>query len=325
MASLLSCTDGEAMAGDGLTRDHIIWAYRILLDRDPENEAVIAPKLKGYQSTQQLRADIVTSHEYQSKNRDFAHTNVSTIVIKELDRGLRLFVDLADHAIGLPIVRDQFEQSELAFIRRVVKPGDHVLDVGAHIGFFAVHMAALVGASGSVTAFEPYDENAELLERSARENQFDRRLRIERAAVGRTAGRAQLAFATETLNSGGAFVVTGAPPSGHAMRSVQMVALDDMKLPRPIAFMKMDVEGAEPLVVEGASKLIAEDRPILLSELHAEQLARVSQISPDDFLSRMRALNYRAFRVEGGTRSAEISKAPAEPICSMALVPRERC
>ena len=38
--------------GEGLTRDHIVWAYRILLDRDPESEAVITPKLKGYQSTQ---------------------------------------------------------------------------------------------------------------------------------------------------------------------------------------------------------------------------------------------------------------------------------
>ena len=312
------------MAGDALTRDHIIWAYRILLDRDPENEAVIAPKLKGYQSTQQLRADIVTSHEYQSKNRDFAQTNARTIVIKELDRDLRLFVDLADHAIGLPIVRDQFEQSELAFVRRTIRTGDHVLDIGAHIGFFAIHMAALVGPAGSVTAFEPFDENAELLERSVRENRFDGRLRVERAAVGRTDGRAQLAFAAETLNSGGAFVVNGAPPNGHVTRSVRMVALDEMALARPIAFMKMDVEGAEPLVVEGAATLIAQDRPIVLSELHTEQLARVSQISPDQFLARMRALQYRAFRVHGGTRGEEISTAPAEPLCSIALVPRER-
>src|SRR4051812_31931161 len=199
MPTLLSCTYGDGMAGDALTRDHIIWAYRILLDRDPENEAVIAPKLKGYQSTQQLRADIVTSREYQSKNRDFAQTNVRTVVIKELDGEGRLFVDLSDHAIGLPIVRGQFEQSELAFVRRTITRGQHVLDVGAHIGFFAVHMASLVGSSGSVTAFEPFEENAELLERSARENQFGSRLRIERAAVGRTSGRAELAFAAETL------------------------------------------------------------------------------------------------------------------------------
>src|SRR3954470_12113255 len=101
------------MSDSALSRDHIIWAYRILLDRDPENDAAITPKLRGCHSTQQLRADIVTSREYQEKNPDFAHSNQRTVVIKELPGGPRLFVDLSDHAIGLPIVRDQFEQSEL--------------------------------------------------------------------------------------------------------------------------------------------------------------------------------------------------------------------
>jgi FkbM family methyltransferase len=313
------------MSGGALSRDHIIWAYRILLDRDPENEAAIAPKLRGCQSTRQLRADIVTSQEYQEKNRDFAHTNRRTVVIKELDGGPRLFVDLSDHAIGLPIVRGQFEQSELALVRRMVKPGDHVLDVGAHIGFFAIHMAALVGPAGTVTAFEPFEENAELLERSIRENAFGGRVRLERAAVSRASGRVALAFATETLNSGGAFVVTdGRAIEGHAVRHVPGVALDDLLLPRPIAFIKMDVEGAEPLALEGAAQLIAADRPVILSELHADQLARVSGRTADAFLSQLRNLEYRAFRVEAGQRGAELTIAPSDSVCSVTLVPRER-
>ncbi len=311
--------------GEGLTRDHIVWAYRILLDRDPESEAVITPKLKGYQSTQQLRADIVTSREYQDKNPDFAQTNARTLVIKEFEDGVRMFVDLSDHAIGLPILRDQFEQSELEFARSVVRPGDHVLDVGAHIGFFAVRLAALVGPTGTVTAFEPFDENAELLDRSIRENHFTDRLRLERAAASRTTGTAQLTFATETLNSGGAFLVTGQmPPQGHATRTVRVVAIDTLTLPRPVAFIKMDVEGAELLVLEGAAGLIARDRPVFLSELHREQLERVSGRSPADFLGELRRLNYRVFRVESGRRGAELTSAPAEPVCSVALIPKER-
>src|SRR5215469_2197951 len=102
-----------------LTREHIVWAYRILLDRDPESDAAIQPKLTGCQTTQQLRADIVTSQEYRDKNPDFAHTNDRTIVIREFDGGIRLFVDLSDHLIGLPIVRGQYECAELDFIRRV--------------------------------------------------------------------------------------------------------------------------------------------------------------------------------------------------------------
>jgi FkbM family methyltransferase len=313
------------MNEDGLTRDHVIWAYRILLDRDPESEAVIGPKLKGFQSTRQLRAGIVTSREYADKNPDFALTNTRTVVIKELPGGARLFVDLSDHAIGLPIVRDQYETGELAFARRMVRRGDHVLDVGAHIGFFAVHLAQIVGPSGSVTAFEPLEENAALLERSIEENGFADRLRLERAAVSRCAGEAALTFATETLNSGGAYVVTGAMPvpSGHAVRRVRLVALDEQPIPRPIAFIKMDVEGAEPLVLEGAAGLLAADRPVILSELHAEQLGRVSGRSPEMFLSDVRRLGYRAFRIDADRIGTELT-APPEAICSAALIPRER-
>jgi FkbM family methyltransferase len=311
------------VAPDGLTRDHVVWAYRILLDRDPENEAVIGPKMRGYQTTRQLRSDIVTSQEYRDKNPDFAQTNARTIVIAELDDGLRLFVDLSDHAIGLPIVRRQYEQTELAFARATVRPGDHVLDLGAHLGFFAVHLAKWVGPSGSATAFEPLAENAALLERSIAENRLTW-LGLERAAVGRTAGTMRLTFAAETLNSGGAFLVAddAGLPHGHAVRPVRVVALDELPLRRPVSFVKMDIEGAEPLALEGAARLLREDRPVLLSELHADQLARVSGRTAAGFLGEIRALGYRPFRVVDGRLGAELADSPADPVCSIALVPR---
>src|SRR5690349_4644982 len=83
----------------GLTRDHVVWAYRLLLDRDPESEDVIGPKLAGSRDTSELRRHLMTSAEFQEKNRDYAHTNDRTVVIKELESGVRLFVDLADHVI----------------------------------------------------------------------------------------------------------------------------------------------------------------------------------------------------------------------------------
>jgi FkbM family methyltransferase len=185
-------------------------------------------------------------------------------------------------------------------------------------------MAALVGPTGSVTAFEPFEENASLLERSIRENKFEPRLRLERAAVSSTSGTIRLTFATETLNSGGAFVVNDAVPAGHAVRRVRAVALDDLPLERPIAFVKMDVEGAEPLALEGATRLVREDRPIFLSELHAEQLARVSNRTTSEFLNEFRDLGYKAFRLDGGRLGAELTVGPADALCSIALIPRER-
>jgi hypothetical protein len=154
-ARMLEKKETEANTG-GLTREHVVWAYRLLLDRDPENEDVIGPKLAGSKDTRELRHHLMTSAEFLSKNRDYAHTNEPTIVIKEIvARGdsVRLFVDLSDHVIGLSIVRDRYEQNEVGFVSTVLRPGDSAIDVGAHIGFFTVQMASMVGPLGGVAAF----------------------------------------------------------------------------------------------------------------------------------------------------------------------------
>jgi FkbM family methyltransferase len=319
----------------GLTREHVIWAYRLLLDRDPESEDVIGPKLAGSRTTAELRHHLMTSAEFRDKNPDFAHTNDSTVVIKEIAPGVRLFIDLSDHVIGLNILRGHYEQEEIQFVRRALKPGDSVIDVGGHIGFFAMQMAAAVGPEGQVYAFEPFDANADLLERSIAENGFAGRIRFQRAAVGAASGTATLTFPVETLNSGGAYLLRdgSAPLAGNRKKTVPVVALDTLQLRRPIRLIKMDVEGAEPLVVTGAEHLLRNDRPIILSELHPTQLDRASGVSADAFLAQMRALGYRAHTLRGGDAQAEgdeyrellgpaLDRAPADALVSIALIPR---
>lgn len=306
-----------------LSRDTVAWAYRILLDREPESEDVLLPKMRAYNAARELRHDIVTSDEYQEKNRDFAQSNERNLIIKEIEPGLRLWIDLADHAIGLNIIRGRYELNELDFIRRTVRPGQHVVDCGAHIGYFAMHMASLVGPSGSVTAFEPFDANAECLERSIRENRFEGRVRMERAAVGASAGEMSLVFAPNTINSGGAFLgrAGGTVPEGHATRTVRTVALDRFALPRPVSFIKADIEGAEPLAFSGADQILREDRPVILSELHPLQLERVAGITSEEFIAQMARRGYRCHLLGAGTIGSEITDAPSNGVTSIVFVP----
>src|SRR6186713_2731504 len=109
----------------GLTRDHVVWAYRLLLDRDPESEDVIGPKLAGSANTAELRHHLITSAEFRQKNPDFAQTNEPTVIIREIAPGVRLFIDLSDHVIGLNILRGQYEQDEISFVRRTLALGDY--------------------------------------------------------------------------------------------------------------------------------------------------------------------------------------------------------
>jgi FkbM family methyltransferase len=308
---------------DGLTREHVVWAYRLLLDRDPENEDVIGPKLAGSRNTAELRHHLMTSAEFRDKNPDFAHTNDPTIVIKEIAPGVRLLIDLSDHVIGLNILRGGYEREEIGFVRRTLALGDSAIDVGGHIGFFTMQMAAIVGPSGRVYAFEPFDANADLLERSITENGFHERVLFQRAAVGAAAGTARLTFPVETLNSGGAYLLPdgGAPLAGNRQKDVPVVALDGLELRRPVRFIKMDVEGAEPQVLRGAARILAEDKPVMLSELHPTQLARASGMTADAFLAQIAALGYRAHRIEHGAVGEQLERAPAEALVSVVLIP----
>jgi FkbM family methyltransferase len=192
----------------------------------------------------------MTSAEFQQKNRDYAHTNDRTIVIKEIAAGLRLFVDLSDHVIGLNIVRGRYEDEEIRFVRGVLRPGDIAIDAGAHIGFFTMHMAACVGPTGKVYAFEPLDANADLLERSIAENRFKDRIVFQRAAVGRRSERRCSRFQWRPQ------LGRRLPPS-TAPRLLRATwhAADSARRPGrwrrwpPVRLIKMDVEGAEPQVV----------------------------------------------------------------------------
>jgi len=60
---------------EGLTRKHVIWAYRLFLDREPESEDAILGKLGVWVTTEELRADFISSPEFQSKNPGFRMTD----------------------------------------------------------------------------------------------------------------------------------------------------------------------------------------------------------------------------------------------------------
>jgi len=155
-----------------LTRDHVLWAYRLLLDREPESEAAIEGKLAAWSTPRQLRAEILNCDEFADANPDLVSVRERNLVIKELDHGVRLFVDLADQMIGMNIIKGRYEKDETAFVQRTVKPGQCALDLGANIGFYTMLLAGAVGPEGKVYAFEPLAENADLLERSMAENHF---------------------------------------------------------------------------------------------------------------------------------------------------------
>jgi len=233
-----------------------------------------------------------------------------TWVIKETSFGVRIWCSLDERAISRPILLDAYEPDATHFIARTVQPGNLVVDAGANIGYHALHLAKLVGKMGTVVAFEPLPYLADALEASMAENDFISYANIYRKALDQEPGSLRLRHAPRTANFGGAHLAPDtAVPEAHADEIVSTVRLDDIIAGRPCHFLKMDVEGAEPRVIRGARETLTTAKPVILSELHNDQLRIVSNASADEFVAQMAGLGYRCSRLRSdGTRGQALER-----------------
>jgi FkbM family methyltransferase len=170
----------------------------------------------------------------------------------------------------------------LEVARRFVRGGAMVWDVGANVGLFSIASAVQAGAGGGVLAVEADPWLADLILRSARlaEN-ADLRLEVLQAAVGVEVGRTRFTLARRGRAASHLSVVAGSTQAGGAaaelvVPAVTLDALLDGR--RPPDFVKIDVEGAELLVLEGATRLLAEVRPAIYCEVSAQCAAGVTSV-----------------------------------------------
>jgi FkbM family methyltransferase len=149
-------------------------------------------------------------------------------------------------------------------LQQIVQTDWVVFDIGAHIGYFALLLARLVGPNGRVFAFEPFPDNFRALEENVRMNGC-RNIIIENRAVAAVSGLANL-----KSNDTDDLTYTSSLVDGRPMLEVEVVSLDDYTagLQERVQFVMMDVEGAEADVLRGMRSTLQRDFPTLLIELH---------------------------------------------------------
>jgi len=178
-------------------------------------------------------------------------------------RGLRF--ELVDHGEVASFLRygGHFERAEMELLTGWLRPGDVALDVGANIGHFAAGFARAVGPDGEVHAFEPFDGNFERLRRTATLNALDR-LTAHQLIVADRAGTGELTDYGAGYGSWASTVPrtielgTGvlAPVAHHTVVSTSLDAFCAERGLDRIAAVKIDVEGGEMAVLEGARGLL---------------------------------------------------------------------
>lgn len=155
-------------------------------------------------------------------------------------------------------------------LQEFVPPGSLVIDVGANVGFFALRFAKWVGAEGKVIAIEPERQNCANLTGALAREGVAQRVDVREAVAAAAPGSMLLE-------------INPLHPADHKLsRDGTGVAVDAVTLDGLVrecgglspSLIKIDVQGAEMLVLQGAAAILKASRPALFVELHEEGLNR---------------------------------------------------
>lgn len=234
-------------------------------------------------------------------------------IVWELD--LRQGIDFAIYLQG------GFEPKTLRDYRKVVRPGFVVLDIGANIGSHTLPLAEMVGPSGRVYSFEPTDYAFSKQQRNLSLNpELSKRVNaVQAMLVSCPAQEKPAAIPSSWPLDGESGTALHPIHLGrfNTLEGARVLRLDDWaarERPSKVDFVKMDVDGYEIDVLEGAEETLSCYKPVMMMEF-APYIFSERGRSFKELLDALLALGYQARTVNG-------KALPLEPSFE-AAIPRE--
>jgi len=212
--------------------------------------------------------------------------------------GFRMHLDLRDRWIQRYIYfLGTWDRDSTKIVHSVLRDGDVFFDVGANVGYFTLMAAKLVGPRGRVYAFEPEPELYSQLSRNVTLNGM-KNVELANVAVTDRSGKILIENVAYIGNRGAASLVPRQP--GMPMIEVNAISLDEFSRMHGIArirLIKMDIEGAEMLALQGMIGLLsAPTVPDLLCEVDDRLLRRMG-FRDEDVYSLLSSLGFKRYAI----------------------------
>jgi FkbM family methyltransferase len=206
----------------------------------------------------------------------------------------------------------RLEPGTIKVMTALLREGDYVIDVGAHIGLTVLPAARKVGPNGHVLAIEPGSRVASLLRQSIALNFLGDRVVVQQCAAGDQPGRARLHLSGILGESS----LLSLPTSNEA-EDVEVKTIDALIEPQqPVRLVKIDAEGFEPHVWRGMRRIVRENPELLLLvEFGPAHLQRAG-VSIEEWLAEFRASGFTAHEIH--EMSGEVT--PLRPTNALASV-----
>lgn len=238
-----------------------------------------------------------------------ALTRASTVAtIRGID-GLKVVADFSDERILEVIHEIRGENPEYQVMKSLLPPGGTFVDVGANFGTFSLLASRLVGAKGRVVAFEPQARLVSMIRRSLDLSGISN-CELHSTACGRVPGSRALLIPDDDSGRAG-FFAQFSGRKAHSVESVTVVPIDDLRLTEA-ALIKIDVEGSELDVLEGAARTIHQLKPAIMIEINPSSAAAAGNDSAA-VIARLSDLGYSSFsRADDTTVRFAASRVPLD-------------
>ena len=192
-----------------------------------------------------------------------------------------------------------YEPVESAALMRAAEGARVIFDVGANVGYYSMRWAKSLGAGGSIHAFEPVPLTYERLRRNIELNELGNIIQAINAGLGETPGSLNL-FVPAFSGSSAASIRNLHPDETSVEVEACIDTLDDYFKRSGLTtldLVKVDVEGAELLVLKGALRTIDMHRPLLFMEL-LRKWSKPFGYHPNDVLALLGGLGYACYSHE---------------------------
>lgn len=162
------------------------------------------------------------------------------------------------------------EWEDMRFLIDFLRPGDTFIDVGANVGVYTLLASSV--ADVNTWAFEPSSSAFERLQENVELNELDSQVVTVQAAVGSSGGRVSVTTGRDTVNR---LVLPGEATQSEEVELVTLDAALTTSARASVRLLKIDVEGFEEQVLEGASDLLEEGPAVIVEANDPSGIARV--------------------------------------------------
>ncbi len=225
-------------------------------------------------------------------------------VVTQTVFGHLVFLDAQDMSL-LPslITRGYWEPGVTRALLRIVRAGQHIVEVGANAGYYSLLFAPRVTRAGSVTSFEANPRLVDLLRRTLATNGYGRAVRVVPLAVTDRPGRVTLYRLERQQGSSSLYpfapsdiVQWNDEVSPLEVEATSLDAFFGADRPSP-DLVKIDAEGAEPAIIAGMHGLIARAPGMQIVLEFVPALLKRAGHDPGDFLSSLVRLGFRLHKI----------------------------